>query len=186
MRATPAIRQVTLQWTAPASNGSPIIRYVIQRRRAGSNTWTYISYNTPATARSFTARNLTNGTTYYFRIAAINAVGMGPWSYPVGVRTPTHRLDVNMILVGRELFTAAQIVESNAAMAIARGIFAQVGIYLHLTGTSGITAAQAGANLTIDNEAEAVDLTADWTIPNNALDLFVVRTITEGSLGFLL
>ena len=79
-----------------------------------------------------------------------------------------------MILVGHDLFTAAEIIESNAAIAIARGIFAQVGIYLHLTGNFGITAAEAGANVTIDSEWEAVDLTEDWGVANHALDLFVV------------
>jgi hypothetical protein len=183
MRATPAIRQVTLRWTAPASNGSPIIRYAIQRRRAGSATWNYISTNTPATARSFTARNLANGTRYYFRIAAVNALGRGAWSAPIGALTASHRLDFNLILVGRALFTAADITETNAALAIARGIFARVGIYLRVAATFGITAAQAGANLTIDNDSEAADLTADWTFPNRALDLFVVRHM-NGAAGW--
>jgi hypothetical protein len=178
MRATPGIRQVTLRWTAPASNGSPITRYIIQRRPAGSSTWTYISTSTPATATSFTAGNLANGTRYYFRIAAINAVGWGAWSSAIGALTPSHLLDVNVILVGRGLFTAADIAETYAAVAIARDIFAQVGLYLRVAGTFGLTPAQAGANLTIDSDAEAIDLTADWTIANRALDLFVVREMT--------
>jgi hypothetical protein len=89
MDATPGNRLVRLYWTAPASNGSPITRYAIQRRPAGSSTWTYISTNTASTARSFTAGNLTNGRKYYFRIAAVNAIGMGAWNYPVSATPRT-------------------------------------------------------------------------------------------------
>jgi titin len=81
--ATPGDSQVTLQWTAPSSNGSPVTGYAIQQRRVGSSIWEYISTSTPATSRSFTAGNLTNGTTYYFRVVATNAIGRGAWSYPV-------------------------------------------------------------------------------------------------------
>jgi hypothetical protein len=90
VRATAGNRQVVLRWTAPANNGSPITRYVIQRRSAASTTWTYLSTTTPAAAAtSFTARNLVNGTVYYFRIAAVNASGVGPWSAAVGATPRT-------------------------------------------------------------------------------------------------
>lgn len=41
----------------------------------------------------------------------------------------------------------------------------------------------SGANLTIDSNAEARDLTDDWTVANNAPDLFVVR-VTNGADGW--
>jgi hypothetical protein len=81
--AIPGDREVTLQWTTPASNGSPITGYAVQRHRLGSTAWTYLSTASPASSRGFTTGNLVNGMTYYFRISAINAVGWGAWSDPV-------------------------------------------------------------------------------------------------------
>jgi hypothetical protein len=96
---------------------------------------------------------------------------------------PTHRVDVNVILVGHDVFTAADRAETDAALRIAHDIFAKVRLDLREAGRYGITAAEAGANLTIDNGSEASDLTSDWTVPNNALDLFVVR-VMNGADGW--
>jgi len=96
---------------------------------------------------------------------------------------PTHRVDVNVILVGHDVFTAADHANTDDAMSRARDIFAQVGLDLREVGRFGITAAQAGANLTIDSNAEASDLTSDWTVHNAALDLFVVR-VMNGAEGW--
>ena len=78
LTATPSSGRVVLRWTPPASTGgAPITRYAIQRSTSPTSGWVNISTTIPATARSFTATNLRNGTRYYFRIAAINAAGMG-------------------------------------------------------------------------------------------------------------
>jgi N,N-dimethylformamidase beta subunit-like protein/fibronectin type III domain protein len=66
---------VALSWTAPASDGgSPITGYRITPY-IGANAQTPILTGSPATTRNITG--LTNGTTYTFRVAAINAVGTG-------------------------------------------------------------------------------------------------------------
>ena len=84
LTATPGSGRVVLTWTPPASTGgSPITRYVIQRSTSPTSGWVNLSTTTPATARSFTATGLRNGTRYYFRIAAVNAAGTGPWSAAV-------------------------------------------------------------------------------------------------------
>ena len=74
-----------MSWTAPASDGgSPITGYVVtpfiglsRRRRT--------TFNSTATTQTVTG--LTNGTTYTFKVAAINA-RHGP---AVGVATPSPR-----------------------------------------------------------------------------------------------
>ena len=96
---------------------------------------------------------------------------------------PTHRIDVNVIRVGSDNWTAADIAELNGALAGAAAIFAKVRLELREVGRFVITAAEAGANEVIDSEAEAEDLTSDWTVANNALDLFVVR-VMNGADGW--
>ena len=81
LRATRGNARVTLAWTPPTSNGgSAITRYVLQRSTSPTSGWVNLSTTIPATTRSFTATGLLNGTRYYFRIAAVNAAGTGPWS----------------------------------------------------------------------------------------------------------
>ena len=73
--------QVKLSWTAPSNNGSAITDYLIQRSVDGT-TWTTVADGTsPATG--FTVSELTNGTRYSFRVAAVNGIGAGPWSTTV-------------------------------------------------------------------------------------------------------
>jgi hypothetical protein len=92
-------------------------------------------------------------------------------------------LDVNIILVGVENFSSAQRTQVSASLAIARSIFSNGGLQIRNVEFYEISSAQAGANETIDSQAEAEDLTWDWTVPNNALDLFVVR-VMNGADGW--
>ena len=68
LRATPGDRHVSLQWTEPASDGgSPIVRYDYQ---VDDRPWK----STGGTETSYVVRELENGTTYTFRVRAVNAV----------------------------------------------------------------------------------------------------------------
>ena len=73
--------QIQLTWTAPASNGAAITDYLVEQSLDGA-TWTTVEdgLSTEATLK---VGGLTNGTPYSFRIAAVNALGRGPWSAPV-------------------------------------------------------------------------------------------------------
>jgi len=74
-------RQITLQWSAPATNGEPITQYTIA--------W---SGGTPVTvsgsAASHTFTGLTNGTEYTFQVRATNVVGQGELSDPSATARP--------------------------------------------------------------------------------------------------
>ncbi len=82
---TPGDAQVQLSWTAPSSDGgAPISGYQIETA-TGGGPWT-ITTTTAGTTTTLTG--LTNGTSYQFRIAAINPAGVGPVSEPSGTLIP--------------------------------------------------------------------------------------------------
>lgn len=77
--ATPGDTQVSLAWTAPASNGgSAITDYQYQISTTSGGVWDQpVTIGSAAT--SVTVSGLTNGTTYVFRVRAKNVNG---WSTP--------------------------------------------------------------------------------------------------------
>jgi hypothetical protein len=84
-----------------------------------------------------------------------------------------------LIFVGLENFTQAQLTQVTDSVNITRRIYQDVQLGIRDVNSFFITAAQAGANETIDNAAECTDLTSDWTVQNGALDVFVVRVMTD-------
>ena len=87
--ATAGGGEATVTWSAPASDGgSPITGYVITpSTSAGAG-----APITVGAVTSDTISGLTNGTTYTFTVAAINAVGTGPASAPSNPVTPESTL----------------------------------------------------------------------------------------------
>lgn len=90
--------QMFTNWTAPSDDGgSAVTGYVLQYRR--STTSSYTTYGTVGNVLEYTISGLTNGYTYYFRVAAVNSVGTGSYStesasvvvgqVPAAVGTPT-------------------------------------------------------------------------------------------------
>lgn len=105
---------VTLEWAEPADNGTYITGYTVQQSSSPSGTFTNVAAGTCTSpplgsTPSCTVTGLTNGSTYYFRLQARNAVGAGPFSpsstglTPAGVPgapgTPTGTGGVNLINV---------------------------------------------------------------------------------------
>ena len=80
LTATAADAEVTLSWTAAASDGAPITGYMIEHD-TDMNFPSPTTVPTAADATSHTVSGLTNGTPYYFRVAAVNSVGTGAY-YP--------------------------------------------------------------------------------------------------------
>ncbi len=81
--------QLTLSWTAPDHGGAAITRYEY-RKKSGSNnfetTWTQIPNS--ANLGSHTVTSLTNGTSYQFKIRAVNSVGNGAESPATDAAAP--------------------------------------------------------------------------------------------------
>jgi Ca2+-binding RTX toxin-like protein len=83
--ATAGNSQASVTWTAPVNDGgSPITGYTVER----TNGTTVVLTNVPATARSFTATGLVNGTAYSFRVRAVSAQGPGAFSARSNTVTP--------------------------------------------------------------------------------------------------
>jgi predicted phage tail protein len=79
LTATAGNAEVSLSWTAPASDGgAQITSYDIYEGTTGNVKITAPVASSKGT--SVTVKNLANGTTYYFKVAAVNTVGVGPAS----------------------------------------------------------------------------------------------------------
>jgi chitodextrinase len=90
-----ASAQVSLSWAAPSSTGgSPVTAYnVYMSTTPGSGGAKVAS----VTATGYTVTGLTNGTTYYFQVTAVNVAGEGPASAQVSaapVPPPGYRVAV--------------------------------------------------------------------------------------------
>ena len=80
--------QVVVAWSAPANNGAAISDYVVQYSTSSSGSYTTFADGT-STSTSATVTGLTNGTAYYFKVAATNSVGTGSNSAASAASTPT-------------------------------------------------------------------------------------------------
>jgi hypothetical protein len=69
---------VALSWTAPASNGGAAVRSYNVLRSTTSGAETTLS--TGVSGSSYTDTTVSNGSTYFYKVAAVNSVGAGPLS----------------------------------------------------------------------------------------------------------
>jgi hypothetical protein len=83
-----------------------------------------------------------------------------------------------VILVGGDAFTAAQRQQVLDSLDVMRTIYNQVSLGIGTVNRFAISVAAAGSLVTITSSSDAAALTKDWTVPNSALDLFVVRRMT--------
>ena len=152
LTATPGDRQVSLQWREPASDGgSPIIRYDYQ---VDNRPWV----STGGTQTSHVVRNLVNGTTYTFRVRAVNAASEespGPESVSASdSATPTAGEEVEEVEEVKE--AVAETVEAVTA-ATAANITANIGTRFSVT-PSGGSVVVGGRTLNLGSDPAAWEL----------------------------
>ena len=70
--------QIDLSWTEPANNGSSIRGYRVERSADGEEPWERLSSNNRT--RTYSDDDLYRGMTRYYRVAAFNGAGTGPYS----------------------------------------------------------------------------------------------------------
>ena len=74
------VMMLTVTWEKPDNDGgSAVTGYSVQHRQTGGG-WTIVSH--PATARMATIEGLAAAVVHEVQVAAVNAVGMGPYSEP--------------------------------------------------------------------------------------------------------
>jgi hypothetical protein len=82
--------QVQLSWTVPATIGnSPITDYIVEISSNSGTSWSVVNDGT-STSLSYTVGGLSNGQSYQFRVAAVNAIGNSSYSNTVS----TNVLDI--------------------------------------------------------------------------------------------
>ncbi|NWW55134.1 IGFN1 protein, partial [Pedionomus torquatus] len=73
---------ITISWKTPRKTGSSrIVGYIIQKRKKGTTTWLPVN-NMPIADKKLKMTNLKKGLQYEFRVAAVNAAGVGDASEP--------------------------------------------------------------------------------------------------------
>ncbi|XP_063045634.1 myosin-binding protein C, cardiac-type [Engraulis encrasicolus] len=71
-----------VEWDAPLfDGGSPVIGYVLERKKKKSFRWMRLNYD-PHKETTYTARRMIEGMTYEIRVYAVNAIGMSRHSAP--------------------------------------------------------------------------------------------------------
>ena len=85
LTATPGDKKVVLTFTTPTNNGGySIDYYYVEVAKSPNGPWTVANPNTGSSITSVTIPSLVDGTTYYFRVSAVNQVGQGQASAAVG------------------------------------------------------------------------------------------------------
>jgi FtsP/CotA-like multicopper oxidase with cupredoxin domain len=86
--ATAGIASATVNWTAPANGGSPITGYSVRVIDVATSAQIGALLPAAAGATSLLVTGLVSGTVVAFQVAAINAVGTGPFSALSNTVTP--------------------------------------------------------------------------------------------------
>jgi hypothetical protein len=83
---------------------------------------------------------------------------------------------LNLIRVGIESFTPDDEAEIDGAVQLTRDLYEQVSLGIGRVLRFFVTTADANGHEHIGSDGEAEALTHDWTVPNDAIDVFFVRS----------
>jgi predicted phage tail protein len=117
LTATKGNAQVTLSWTAPASDGgAAVTRYHVYDGTTDDFAASKLAATSTTTGATVTG--LTNGTTYYFWVTAVNITGRSPASNQAEARPASGSVPVQLIAV---LAAVATVVVAGALTLAMRG-----------------------------------------------------------------
>jgi hypothetical protein len=98
-------------------------------------------------------------------------------------RLQGRHVHMNLIRVGSDQYDNDDLREIDQAMAFTRDNYAQINLGVGRVKHYHITTADANNAEHINNDNEAEELTDDWTIDNDALDIFFVLTYSGSTIG---
>lgn len=92
-------------------------------------------------------------------------------------------IHLNVIRVGIDNFTPAEIDKIDYAIYKTRSIYRTVNLGVGRVEHYDVTSSDADDKDDLGSVDEAEDLTHDWTVPNNGLDVFIVDNISDDWVG---
>lgn len=98
-------------------------------------------------------------------------------------RLQGRHIHLNCIRVGSDQFTANDLAEIDSAVEFTRNNFAQINIGIGRVKHYIITTAEANGRDNINSDSEAESLTDEWTVDNDAYDVFFVLTYSGTTIG---
>jgi len=93
------------------------------------------------------------------------------------------RISINIIRVGSDQFTSTDEAAIASAITFTRTTFATIGLTLDRVEHFVIATDAAAGRDVIDDDGEAETLTDEWTVPNNAIDVFAVKFYATSTAG---
>jgi hypothetical protein len=145
---TPGNTEVVVSWTAPGSNGgSAMTGYQVQVATSAGGTYSNAAgCPTSSTATSCTSTGLANGTQYFFKAAAINAVGTGVYSSASSGVTPAPTpgsFTDTPLVAGVTPIRAAHILELRSRIDALRALHGSLGQYSYTDTITSATSVKA-------------------------------------------
>ncbi len=92
-------------------------------------------------------------------------------------------IHLNIIRVGIDNFTSAEVDKIEYSIYKARNILNTRSLGIGRVNHYNVTSGQANGRDDIGSDDEAEDLTQEWTVSNNGLDVFMVDNISAGFVG---
>lgn len=152
--ATPGDGSVTLNWSAPPSNGSSITGYIVAVQNGeqyighteNSSTFTYTYSGSIVDFTNGTTVYFTNGTPHTFAVNAINGVGNGPQTLiqatPSGAVAPGSPTNVHATSTAQQITVSWTAPTSNGGATITSyKIYSSADSYASVVGTATDTSA---------------------------------------------
>jgi hypothetical protein len=96
-------------------------------------------------------------------------------------RLQGRHVHINLIRVGIEAFTPDDEASLDFAVQQMRDMYAQVSLGVGRVLRFSVTTADANGRDHIGSDAEAEALTNEWSVPNDAIDVFLVRSFALGT-----
>jgi len=173
--ALPSNGTVVLSWTAPPFDGGrPVTDYQVLASSDGGLNWSPVQRATSINTQAV-VRGLQNGSAYSFKVAAVNQMGVGSFSNPIGPVTPAATVPAGVTQVTSVIGDASMTVRWTVP--VDDGGSAVTGYAIQYSADAGSTWIQAGTATATDRSFVVTRLT------NGVVYLFRVAAVNDVGRG---